>query len=121
MSIYLPLTLTSGPRTKAQQKEGEVVDDPRKLRPGEIDPSPETKPARPDPVDMDEDGTNTFTICIYIQWSFVHMYSRVPPKIFHIIRNFTLRVAYCISVIMLRGVKVVCIKRIFRFTSVCMY
>jgi pre-mRNA-splicing factor CDC5/CEF1 len=41
--------------TKAQQKEGEVVDDPRKLRPGEIDPSPETKPARPDPVDMDED------------------------------------------------------------------
>ena len=32
------------------------MDDPRKLRPGEIDPSPETKPARPDPVDMDEDG-----------------------------------------------------------------
>lgn len=27
----------------------------RKLRPGEIDPSPETKPARPDPVDMEED------------------------------------------------------------------
>lgn len=27
----------------------------RKLRPGEIDPHPETKPARPDPVDMDED------------------------------------------------------------------
>lgn len=27
----------------------------RKLRPGEIDPSPETKAARPDPVDMDED------------------------------------------------------------------
>jgi len=24
-------------------------------RPGEIDPAPETKPARPDPVDMDED------------------------------------------------------------------
>ena len=37
-------------------KEGED-DDPRKLRPGEIDPNPETKPARPDPVDMDEDGT----------------------------------------------------------------
>lgn len=36
-------------------KEGED-DDPRKLRPGEIDPNPETKPARPDPVDMDEDG-----------------------------------------------------------------
>ncbi len=27
----------------------------RKLRPGEIDPHPETKPARPDPIDMDED------------------------------------------------------------------
>ena len=27
----------------------------RKLRPGEIDPHHETKPARPDPVDMDED------------------------------------------------------------------
>eukprot|EP00002_Diphylleia_rotans_P019046 TRINITY_DN3687_c0_g1_i1.p1 TRINITY_DN3687_c0_g1~~TRINITY_DN3687_c0_g1_i1.p1 ORF type:complete len:771 (-),score=197.30 TRINITY_DN3687_c0_g1_i1:470-2782(-) len=31
------------------------ADDPRRLRPGEIDPNPETKPARPDPVDMDED------------------------------------------------------------------
>ena len=41
---------------KAQQKEGGVDDDdPRKLKPGEIDPNPETKPARPDPVDMDED------------------------------------------------------------------
>ncbi|RYG96371.1 hypothetical protein EON65_54515, partial [archaeon] len=27
----------------------------RKLRPGEIDPTPEAKPARPDPVDMDEE------------------------------------------------------------------
>lgn len=27
----------------------------RQLKPGEIDPTPETKPARPDPVDMDED------------------------------------------------------------------
>ena len=25
-------------------------------RPGEIDPNAETKPARPDPIDMDEDG-----------------------------------------------------------------
>ncbi|KAJ0988506.1 hypothetical protein J5N97_006862 [Dioscorea zingiberensis] len=33
----------------------EPSDDPRKLRPGEIDPNPESKPARPDPVDMDED------------------------------------------------------------------
>lgn len=32
-----------------------AVDDPRRLRPGEIDPTPETKPARPDPIDMDED------------------------------------------------------------------
>ncbi|KAJ8908285.1 hypothetical protein NDN08_008376 [Rhodosorus marinus] len=31
------------------------ADDPRKLRPGEIDPQPESKPARPDPIDMDED------------------------------------------------------------------
>lgn len=43
---------------QAQKKEeGEdAVDDPRKLKPGEIDPNPETKPARPDPKDMDEDG-----------------------------------------------------------------
>ncbi|OTF76916.1 cell division cycle 5-like protein [Euroglyphus maynei] len=31
------------------------LDDPRKVKPGEIDPNPETKPARPDPKDMDED------------------------------------------------------------------
>eukprot|EP01054_Gregarina_sp_Poly1_P003405 Gregarina_sp_Poly_1__3404@NODE_1988_length_2934_cov_152_411231_g1282_i0_p1_GENE_NODE_1988_length_2934_cov_152_411231_g1282_i0NODE_1988_length_2934_cov_152_411231_g1282_i0_p1_ORF_typecomplete_len832_score136_96Myb_DNAbind_6/PF13921_6/1e17Myb_DNAbind_6/PF13921_6/3_3e11Myb_DNAbind_6/PF13921_6/1_3e04Myb_DNAbinding/PF00249_31/8_4e12Myb_DNAbinding/PF00249_31/2_5e08Myb_DNAbinding/PF00249_31/1_8e04SANT_DAMP1_like/PF16282_5/0_11PepX_N/PF09168_10/0_21_NODE_1988_length_2934_cov_152_411231_g1282_i01732668 len=30
-------------------------DDPRKLRPGEIDPNPEAKPARADPRDLDED------------------------------------------------------------------
>lgn len=40
---------------KAQSKDEGLEDDPRKLRPGEIDPQPETKPARPDPVDMDED------------------------------------------------------------------
>ncbi|KAF5331050.1 hypothetical protein D9619_005704 [Psilocybe cf. subviscida] len=34
---------------------GPGVDDIRRLRPGEIDPDPETKPARPDPIDMDED------------------------------------------------------------------
>ncbi|XP_041352157.1 cell division cycle 5-like protein [Gigantopelta aegis] len=39
---------------KAQNRD-ESEDDPRKLKPGEIDPNPETKPARPDPVDMDED------------------------------------------------------------------
>lgn len=31
------------------------ADDVRRLRPGEIDPDPETKPARPDAVDMDEE------------------------------------------------------------------
>ncbi|GAA6109314.1 cell division cycle 5-like protein [Tachysurus ichikawai] len=42
---------------KAAQRDNEedTNDDPRKLKPGEIDPNPETKPARPDPVDMDED------------------------------------------------------------------
>lgn len=30
-------------------------DDLRRIRPGEIDPHPESRPARPDPVDMDED------------------------------------------------------------------
>lgn len=42
---------------QAQKKEDgeDTGDDPRKLKPGEIDPNPETKPARPDPKDMDED------------------------------------------------------------------
>ena len=41
----------------AQEKitGGDEAEDPRRLRAGEIDPAPETKPARPDPVDMDED------------------------------------------------------------------
>lgn len=34
---------------------GPSGDDVRRLRPGEIDPDPESKPARPDAVDMDED------------------------------------------------------------------
>lgn len=38
---------------------GPSAEDIRKLRPGEIDPDPETKPARPDPIDMDEDGAFT--------------------------------------------------------------
>uniref|UniRef100_A0A6A7G905 SANT/Myb domain n=1 Tax=Hirondellea gigas TaxID=1518452 RepID=A0A6A7G905_9CRUS len=43
----------------AQTRDGDDVnsDDPKRLRPGEIDPAPETKPARPDPIDMDEDET----------------------------------------------------------------
>ncbi|KAM3177262.1 hypothetical protein ACTXT7_004874 [Hymenolepis weldensis] len=40
---------------KAQNIDMSSREDPRRLRPGEIDPTPETKPARPDPVDMDED------------------------------------------------------------------
>lgn len=45
---------------QAQKKEDgdDALDDPRKLKPGEIDPNPETKPARPDPKDMDEDGNS---------------------------------------------------------------
>lgn len=39
----------------AKDENYEAADDPRRLRPGEIDPNPESKPARPDPVDMDED------------------------------------------------------------------
>jgi len=38
---------------------GPSADDVRRLRPGEVDPDPETKPARPDPIDMDEDGEST--------------------------------------------------------------
>ncbi|KZT03429.1 Cc.Cdc5 protein [Laetiporus sulphureus 93-53] len=37
------------------EEAGPSADDVRRLRPGEIDPDPETKPARPDPIDMDED------------------------------------------------------------------
>lgn len=39
----------------AKDENYEGGEDPRRLRPGEIDPNPESKPARPDPVDMDED------------------------------------------------------------------
>lgn len=42
----------------AQEASGDIdgaTDEARRLRPGEIDPHPETKPARPDPIDMDED------------------------------------------------------------------
>ncbi|KAF9792452.1 pre-mRNA splicing factor component-domain-containing protein [Thelephora terrestris] len=41
----------AGPGGEAGPSSEEI----RKLRPGEIDPDPETKPARPDPIDMDED------------------------------------------------------------------
>lgn len=39
----------------AKDENYDPADDPRRLRPGEIDPNPEAKPARPDPIDMDED------------------------------------------------------------------
>lgn len=44
------LNLTGGDETSAP-----TADDVRKLRPGEVDPDPETKPARPDTIDLDED------------------------------------------------------------------
>ena len=37
------------------EAEAPSADDVRKLRPGELDPDPESKPARPDTIDMDED------------------------------------------------------------------
>mmetsp|Transcript_66749 Transcript_66749/g.118094 ORF Transcript_66749/g.118094 Transcript_66749/m.118094 type:complete len:797 (-) Transcript_66749:68-2458(-) len=40
---------------QAQGRDEMDEDDPRRLKPGEIDPHPETKPARADPIDMDED------------------------------------------------------------------
>lgn len=39
-----------------EQAQGKMKeDDLRSLKPGEIDPNPETKPAKPDEIDMDED------------------------------------------------------------------
>jgi pre-mRNA-splicing factor CDC5/CEF1 len=38
-----------------EHKEGDEAGASKKLRAGDIDPHPETKPARPDPIDMDED------------------------------------------------------------------
>ncbi|KAK2197621.1 bifunctional SANT-Myb domain/Myb domain/Homeobox-like domain superfamily/Pre-mRNA splicing factor component Cdc5p-Cef1 [Babesia duncani] len=40
---------------QAQGRDEDDELDPRKLRPGEIDPAPETKPSRADAVDMDDD------------------------------------------------------------------
>ncbi|KAI6225702.1 hypothetical protein M3Y95_00725000 [Aphelenchoides besseyi] len=36
-------------------EDEDTMKEAKKLRPGDVDPTPETKPARPDPVDMDED------------------------------------------------------------------
>lgn len=38
-----------------------MIDDPHWLRPVKIDLNPENKPARPDPVDMDEDVKETLS------------------------------------------------------------
>lgn len=38
--------------------EEDTLKEAKKLRPGDVDPTPETKPARPDAVDLDEDGMN---------------------------------------------------------------
>ena len=40
---------------EAQGRDTMDENDPRRLRPGEIDPNPETRPAKADPVDMDDD------------------------------------------------------------------
>lgn len=48
---WLPLI----PQAVSKDVNYDPRDDPRRLRPGEIDPNPEAKPARPDAVDMDED------------------------------------------------------------------
>ncbi|KAK9480143.1 pre-mRNA splicing factor component-domain-containing protein [Lipomyces japonicus] len=42
----------TGPGNEARAPTADQV---RRLRPGEIDPDPESKPARPDAIDMDED------------------------------------------------------------------
>ncbi|CAH1225420.1 CDC5L [Branchiostoma lanceolatum] len=47
--------LDQAQKNENEEESGGLGDDPRKLKPGEIDPNPETKPARPDPIDMDED------------------------------------------------------------------
>lgn len=41
--------------TGGDEASAPTADDVRRLRPGEVDPDPETKPARPDTIDLDED------------------------------------------------------------------
>ncbi|KAI1408890.1 pre-mRNA splicing factor component-domain-containing protein [Hypoxylon sp. FL1857] len=49
-SAGLGLTGPEGGETQAP-----TADDVRRLRPGEVDPDPESKPAKPDTIDLDED------------------------------------------------------------------
>lgn len=52
---FLDFVIFSDQAQRRREGLEETSDDPRALRPGEIDPNPENKPARPDPIDMDED------------------------------------------------------------------
>ncbi|ORX45631.1 hypothetical protein BCR36DRAFT_358207 [Piromyces finnis] len=47
--------LDEAEKKEGEDDQGQTSEDIRKLRPGEIDPDLESKPARPDPIDMDED------------------------------------------------------------------
>ena len=40
---------------KVEKTAAPSADDVRRLRPGELDPDPESKPAKPDTIDLDED------------------------------------------------------------------
>jgi hypothetical protein len=61
---------------------GPSVDDIRRLRPGEIDPDPETKSARPDPIDMDEDGIffSFFLVQFLMSFIFLKKKRKCHPK-----------------------------------------
>ena len=47
--------LLDGAQLGGEEKDPDA-EDPRALRPGEVDINPEVRPARPDAVDMDDDG-----------------------------------------------------------------
>ena len=57
----------------------------------------------------------------YLQWNLINMNSRGPSEKVHFKRNFTLSVAICMGVIMLRDLKVVHIKQVVRFNLVRIY
>ena len=52
--------------------------DARKLRPGEIDPNAEAKPARPDAVDMDEEEQRVTVKLLMAKWSSVTVDKGIP-------------------------------------------
>lgn len=55
LDIWIEPISPASDQAQKGDDDDDGADDPRKLKPGEIDPNPETKPARPDPKDMDED------------------------------------------------------------------